>query len=245
MFDIIAALILGAMFTLNVIVLIGFASLPQRIKVIAFAGAIVWATTIIMIAAAGGFVPGVIRPIPGPVLLFSIPLIAAGFAWFLAPRFKEAMLSIPIQALIGINSMRILGILFLLLLSQGRLSAPFAPSAGWGDIITGLAAIPLAIMLALGKTPSKAVLVSWNAFGAIDLIAAVTLAFFSAPGTPYRIFMDGPGTVVLTTLPWVGVATLLVPLYMITHFVIGARLLSWPLLKKSRSLPLTSRAANV
>jgi Na+/pantothenate symporter len=65
---------------------------------------------------------------------------------------------------------------------------------------------------------------AWNAFGALDLVVAVTLAFMSAPGTPYRVFTEGPGTVVMTTLPWILVATFLVPLYLLTHLTIAARL---------------------
>ncbi len=245
MFDIIAALILGAIFTVDVIVLINMALITQRNKVIAYLVAFGWATAIVAIAALGGFAPDVIKPIPGPVLLFGIVLLAAIGAWFLAPAFRRALLSIPISALVGINSMRILGVLFLLLHSQGRLSAPFAPSAGWGDIVTGLAAIPLAAMLALGKKPSKTVLASWNAFGALDLIVAVSLAFFSAAGSPYRIFMDGPGSAVLTTLPWLAVPTLLVPLYLICHLIIAARLVSSPIQEKGRFVHMTSRTANV
>jgi hypothetical protein len=29
---------------------------------------------------------------------------------------------------------------------------------------------------------------AWNAFGALDLAVAITLAVLSAPGTPFRVF---------------------------------------------------------
>jgi hypothetical protein len=64
----------------------------------------------------------------------------------------------------------------------------------------------------------------WNAFAALDLVVALTLAFLSAPGTPYRVFTEGPGTVAMTTLPWIIVATFLVALYLLTHFTIAARM---------------------
>jgi hypothetical protein len=131
---------------------------------------------------------------------------------------------VPLAALVGINSFRIGGVFFLLLFADGRLSSPFAPSAGWGDIITGIAAIPIAAGAASARSVPSGLLAAWNVFGAVDLVIAVTLAFLSAPGTPFRVFMDAPGTVVMTTLPWVLVATLLVPLYLLTHFIIAARL---------------------
>ena len=114
--------------------------------------------------------------------------------------------------------------MFLLLFADGRLSGPFGPSAGWGDIITGIAAIPVAAIAARRQAGSRRVLTAWNAFGALDLVAAVTLAFLSAPGSPYRLFAEGLGTAVMTTLPWILAATFLVPLYLLTHFTIAVRL---------------------
>jgi hypothetical protein len=69
---------------------------------------------------------------------------------------------------------------------------------------------------------------AWNAGGSLDLVVAVTLAFLSAPGTPYRLFTDRPGTTVMTTMPWILAATFLVPLYLLTHLTIAARLRQGP-----------------
>jgi hypothetical protein len=116
--------------------------------------------------------------------------------------------------------------ILLLLFAGGRLSAPFAQSAGWGDIITGLLAIPLAARAISGQALFRPKIAAWNAFGALDLLVPIALAFLSAPGTPYRVFMDPSGTIVMTTLPWIAVATIFVPLYVLTHFTIAARLRS-------------------
>lgn len=224
MLDIIAALAIGAMFAVDVTVLVGLAAVSRTAKFGAFAIAAAWAVTIVIITAMGGFRPGLIGPVPAPVLAFGALVFASLIAWLIWPAFRRALLSLPLAALVGINSFRIGGVFFLLLSADGRLSSPFAPSAGWGDIITGIAAIPIAASAASARSISRRLLAAWNAFGALDLAIAVTLAFLSAPGTPYRVFMDAPGTVVMTTLPWILVATLLVPLYLLTHFTIAARL---------------------
>jgi hypothetical protein len=224
MLDIIAALAIGAMFTVDVAVLVGFAAVSSRAKFGAFAIAATWAATIVTIAAMGGFRPGLFGPVPAPVLAFGALVFGSFVAWLSWPAFRRALLSVPLAALVGINSFRIGGVFFLLLFADGRLSSPFAPSAGWGDIITGRAAIPIAASAASARSVSRGLLAAWNAFGALDLVVAVSLAFLSAPGTPYRVFIDPPGTVVMTTLPWILVATLLVPLYLLTHFTIAARL---------------------
>jgi hypothetical protein len=233
MLDIIAALALGAMFAVDVTVLVGLAAVRPEVKVRAFAIAAAWAATVVAIAALGGFAPGAIGRLPAPVLAFSALVLVGLIAWFLSPAFRHALLSLPLAALVGINGFRIGGIFFLLLFADGRLSAPFAQSAGWGDIITGLLAIPLAAMAASGRAVFRRIVAAWNAFGALDLLVAIALAFLSAPGTPYRVFMDPPGTIVMTTLPWIAAATILVPLYLLTHFTIAARLRS----AEMRNLP--------
>jgi hypothetical protein len=226
MLDMIAALTLAAMYVIDVTVLVGLARIRTGTKFAAFLLAAAWAATIVGVAALGGFAPGATGPLPGPGLAFGILVLGGLITWFVSPAFRHALLSLPLAALIGINGFRLGGIFFLLLMMQGRLSAPFAPSAGWGDIATALIAIPLTLMVAVGRSPSKRVLAGWNAFGALDLIVAITLGLLSAPGTPFQVFTDPPGTRVLTTLPWVGVPTLLVPLYLLTHLTIAARLRS-------------------
>ena len=72
----------------------------------------------------------------------------------------------------------------------------------------------------------RGLLTVWNAFGALDLIVAIILGALSAPGTPFHVFREAPGTVVMGTLPWVAVPTLLVPLYLMTHLTIAARVRS-------------------
>jgi hypothetical protein len=224
MLDLIGALALSAIIAIDVVVLVGFADISRRARVIAYALAAAWSIAIVAIAAAGGFAQGALGPIPGPVLPFALLVLGGLAAWFAWPAFRRALQSVPLAALIGINAFRIGGAFFVLLWAQGRLAAPFAPSAGWGDIATGLAAIPLALMVARTGGAPKYVYGIWNAFGALDLIVAITLGALSAQGAPFRVFMDEPGTLAMTMLPWVSVPTILVPLYLLTHLVIAARL---------------------
>jgi hypothetical protein len=91
-------------------------------------------------------------------------------------------------------------------------------------MVTGALAIPLAAMLALGFDIRRTWLGVWNAFGALDLVVAVSLGVLSVPNTPFRIFTEGPGTQVMTTLPWVLVPAMLVPIFFFIHFAITAKL---------------------
>ena len=101
-------------------------------------------------AALGGFAPGATGPVPAPGLAF-VGLLALPFGgWFLLPRFRSALLSVPLPALVGLNAARLGGVFFLILAADGRLSAPFAPVAGAGDMLVAALAIPLAVMAAGG-----------------------------------------------------------------------------------------------
>jgi hypothetical protein len=223
MLDLIGALMLGVICAADAAVLIGLAAIRPISKLGAFAAAGVWTALIFAIAAAGGFAPGTTGPFPAPVIAFLVLMIGGLLAWFRSPAFRDAFHSVPLAGLVGINAFRILGVLFLILHARGRLAAPFASYAGWGDIITGLAALPIAALAYRGKL-SRIVLTAWNAFGALDLIDALVLGALSAPGTPFRIFTEAPGTTAMGTLPWVVVPALLVPLYLLTHLEIAARM---------------------
>ena len=226
MLDLVGAYFLGAIAAGNAAVLIGLARSSRGTKLAGFVLAGLWTTLIVGIGAVGGFGPGVIGPLPTPVIAFAMLLIAGLAAWFGSRAFRSGFHSVPLAALIGVNAFRSLGLFFLLLHDRGRLANPFAACAGWGDIITGVAAIPLAFTLAAGGRVPRGLLIGWNLFGALDLLNAVAMGGMSAPGTPFQVFTEAPGTLAMGMLPWVTVPAILVPVYLITHLEIGARLRS-------------------
>ena len=66
----------------------------------------------------------------------------------------------------------------------------------------------------------------WNAFGALDLFAAVALGVMSANGGPLQLIHAGAGSVAVLILPWALIPSVLVPFYLITHGIILAQLLA-------------------
>ena len=132
--------------------------------------------------------------------------------------------------LIGLNAGRVFAILFLLLAAEGRLAGPFPHFAGWGDIITGVFAIPVAWLAKDARTRHLNVIAAWDLFGAADLVLAITLGVTSAGGSPLQIFMAAPGSAAMQQLPWSFVPTVLVPFWLILHAII------WVQLRRLRSL---------
>jgi hypothetical protein len=224
MLDIVGAIFVTAFYATVVGVLVGLSALRAATRLAAFAVAAKWLGIIVVVGALGGLAPGTLGPIPANLLPFTGLLALLFGGWFLVPQFRGALLSVPLSVLVGVHAGRLGGVFFLLLYADGRLSAPFAPAAGVGDMIAGALAIPLATMLALGFDMRRAWLRLWNAFGALDLVVAVSLALLSAPRTPFRVFTEGPGTLAMTVPPWVFIPAMLVPILLLVHVAIATKL---------------------
>ncbi len=241
MFDVVGAMAGTASYSVLVGVLVGFSPARFSTKLAAFTAAAVWGAIIVTIAALGISAPGAAGLVPVPVLAFVVLLVLLFGGWAALPTFRSALLSVPLPALVGVNAARIGGIFFLILTAGGRLSAPFGPAAGWGDILVGALAIPVAAIAASGAAKGRGWVSAWNALGAVDLINAVVLGALSAPGTPVRVFTEGPGTLAMTTVPWIMVPTMLVPLYFLIHFTIAAKLRSFQ--RVPQAVPMARSAA--
>ena len=172
-------------------------------------------------AAEAGWLP-VARPIPVVGIFVAVPLLAAALAatW---PPAREAMLSIPMPVMIALNIVRVFAVLFLMLAAEGRLTGPFPYSAAWGDIITGVVAVPALWFLKDGITRHTAAIAACNLFGTADLVLAIAFGITSAEGSPLQLFR-GPGSEAMQHAPWSFVPTVLVPIWLILHGIIAAQL---------------------
>jgi hypothetical protein len=196
--------------------------LTQRLRLAAIAGA--WVGLATGLGAAGRLVFSPDHPVPLVGVLFAVPLLTVAALAFKYPRMRATLMAIPLPLLVGVNALRMLGVLFLLLAATGRLSGPFPYSAGWGDIITGAFAIPLALSVARSQKPPVGAIRLWSIFGALDLFVAVGLGITSAAGSPLQLIHAGAGSEAMHYLPFCLVPTVLVPFYLITHAIIAAQL---------------------
>ena len=168
--------------------------------------------------ALQGTIAGRIPPIG---IVVAVPLVAAALAAALSPAFRRTALALPTELLIGLNAYRVLGVFMLLLGIDGRVAGPFPYSAGLGDMITGVLALP--VVFAMARGANRLAPLAWNAFGALDLVVALALGMTTAPG-PLHLFATGAGPFVMLTLPWSLIPTVLVPFYLILHGIIFAQL---------------------
>jgi len=241
MLDLTAAIFATAYFAAQLGLLIGLSALRSVVKIIAWVAALAWLAVLVATYALGGLPPGVLGPVPVNLLPFALLLALLFGAWFLIPQARAALLSVPLPALMAVHAGRLGGVFFLLLYLDGRLSAPFGPVAGIGDIITGAVALLLTAALLLGLRIRSPWLRAWNGFGALDLVVAVILAVLSAPGTPFRVFTEEPGAQLMGTLPWIFVPAFFVPIDLLVHVAIAAKLKSFPRMPRVEG-PLRARS---
>jgi hypothetical protein len=161
--------------------------------------------------------------VPGLGLAVALPVVILCLAVARTRWLREAFHRVPLWTLIGVHTVRILGIMFLLLHAAGRLPAPFAPVAGWGDIFVGMTAPIVAWRAYRDGANARPLIWLWNVIGTLDLIAAVGLGVISSPG-PLRLIFSEPGSGIMTTLPWLLIPGFLVPLLFATHIGVFVRL---------------------
>jgi hypothetical protein len=119
--------------------------------------------------------------------------------------------------LVAVHTWRIVGIAFLWGVSQGILPPAFGISAGVGDILIGVTAIPFAYFLRKSFSWSKYALVVWSVLGIADLVNAISLGLITAS--------ELPGST-MTTFPWILIPIMGVPLALILHGITLYRLRS-------------------
>ena len=221
MLDFLGTVVTAALMVFAVNAMLIFMDVPRRAKLTLAAIAGLWIGLAAAAAAAGWIAMSDPFPVIGIFVATPLVAVAAASAW---PAARQAMLSVPMPLMIGLNIGRVFAVLFLLLATEGRLSGPFPFFAGWGDIITGAVALPL-LWLASGEgAKTNAAIAVWNLFGTADLVLAIALGVTSSVGSPLQIFHGGAGSAAMQHLPWSFVPTVLVPFWLILHAIIWAQL---------------------
>ena len=172
---------------------------------------------------------GVYRQDPGEAAVPWLLVVVAGIliALLLATRIPivsriladpgtPARLALP-------HTLRVVGVLFLIVMAQGHLPAAFALPAGLGDIAVGVAAPFVARRLARAPRRAGAVTgaVRFHLLGLLDLIVAVSIGFLLGPFGPLEVT---PSTEALRLLPLALIPTAPVPLALALHIVSLRRL---------------------
>jgi hypothetical protein len=164
---------------------VGIRALPrdesrQRLWIIASAivfGA--WLFAVVLLAAQNVFRTDVW---PTRIPLTLAATLAVGYLFLISQTFRGIIAGIPQHWLIGIQTFRILGGLFLIRYLQGQLPGSFAIPAGVGDALTGILAPLVAYWWRAGKPYARGAAIAWNLFGMADLVNAFALGALTGGG---------------------------------------------------------------
>ena len=201
---------------------IGFGSTAVvRIRIAAWLAA--WFVVVVILAATRALYYEGGLGAPGLGIAVVVPIAVLCFVVARIQALRAEFHRVPLWLLVGVHVVRLLGISFIILYTAGRLPAPFAPVAGWGDIFVGATALPVAWLAYRRPTNVRPILWIWNIVGVADLIAAVGLGVISSPG-PQRLIFAEPSSAIMATLPWLLIPGFLVPLLFAVHIGIFIRL---------------------
>jgi len=181
------------------------------------AGLTAWFAGMVALSASGAFVAGADGP-PAIALGLFPPLIIGGLGLALSRAVRTKVLAIPHTWLIAVQSLRVIGIVFVILLGYRVLPSQFALPAGCGDFVVGALAPLVAYVLAGERSWARPLAVAWNVLGIADLVVALGIGALSAPST-IRIFHGSPSTAAMAQLPLSMIPVFAVPIFLLLHTV--------------------------
>ena len=158
----------------------------------------------------GKVVPWFLVAVAGTLIVLLLATRIPIFSRVLAEPATPARLALP-------HTLRVVGVLFLIVMAQGHLPAAFALPAGLGDITIGLSAPFVVRRLARGT--GRAGALRFNVLGILDLIVAGSIGFLL-----FRVVEVTPSTAPLFVLPLALIPTVPVPLALALHIVSLSRL---------------------
>ena len=160
-------------------------------------------------------------PIPIGMALV-VPLLLGGFGYAQSGRFRQLLLGVDLRWLIGVQLWRVAGEVFLLGYARNELPASFAIPAGIGDVLVGLAAPFVAVLVGSGTLAARRIVIGWCVVGIADLVVAVTMGVLNAPGS-LGLLAGDVTTAPLLVLPLSLIPAFFVPLSILLHIVVLRR----------------------
>jgi hypothetical protein len=138
-------------------------------------GLLAWGLLVAALALSGLLAALPTRLLPLPIALALTGLLAA---YALLPGVRRHAQQLDMRWLTLFNVWRVpAALLFFWYGAQGLLPATFVRNAGWGDLIAGLAAVPVALWLMSRPQWRRPSLLAFHLFSFADFVVAVGTGF--------------------------------------------------------------------
>jgi hypothetical protein len=148
---------------------------------------------------------------PRVALPLFIPVIVA-LALLLHPTVRAIVNNIPVATLVGVQTFRLAGFVFLIIPGLGHLPRAFV-IGGYGDIATGVLAMGAGLMLARKVSGATLLFVLFSVVGMCDLLIVAGLFFYFYPSWSSAV----PSSAALADFSLVMVPALAAPTALILH----------------------------
>src|SRR5216683_2095932 len=143
----------------------------------------------------------------------SVPLLIWIPALLRSKRIAAVLDAVSPAWLVGFQIYRLRGGVFLTRWVAGELPGVFALPAGVGDVLVGVLAVPVALLLQSGARSGRAAAHAWNVLGIVDLLVAIAIGALTTSG---RLAVATPNTATRSH-PLVMIPAFAVPLSLILH----------------------------
>jgi hypothetical protein len=177
---------------------------------------VAWAALVAVLAARGVFHYAATFPFPFIALAVTLPVVAGIIALRRSATLRSVVSATPQTMLVGIQTTRVVGPIFLVAMLQGYLPAVFALPAGIGDLCVGLAAASTAFRARRDEAQNTRAIAFLNIGGILDFVVALSVGFLAST-TPFRLIFSTPSTDAVTVLPLVLIPAFGVPLFLLLH----------------------------
>ncbi len=172
--------------------------------------AIAWSAAI-----NGAFYAGA-SPLPMLPLAIFLPVIIGAPLLLWSKRVGQVLDAMPASWLVALQLYRVFGGWALAAWLHGTLPGVFALPAGFGDVLTGLLAVPSAIAVATGTAQGRRTALFWNIFGLLDFAVAIGLGMITAPG-PLQLIVPTVASIGAGGYPGVLTPAFVVPSSILLH----------------------------
>jgi hypothetical protein len=157
---------------------------------------------------------------PPLALLFSVilPPILFAVAYSSSAKVRAVSLGLDLRLLTAMQGWRVIGAMFLVLMSFGLLPGTFAWPAGIGDIIVGLYA-PFVVVAVARRAPAwRRHVVLLNVLGLLDFVGAIGGGVLSGR-SPIGILRGEVTADLMQQLPLSMIPTFAVPFWIVLHMI--------------------------
>ncbi|MFM7333713.1 MAG: hypothetical protein ACKO2N_14930 [Tabrizicola sp.] len=182
-----------------------------------------WSLMIALATSRGVFLANM-GGIPFPLALAAVlPPLLYLLAWRLVPGVRAWVASLDLGWIVGAQTFRVIGTVFVMLWAMGDLPTAFGLTAGLGDMAVGLFALTVVLAVERKAAGWEGQVRTLVVVGLLDFVAAFGTATLSGQGFPLQLPGEG-APVLMLQLPMAMIPAFGVPLFIILHLMAWQKL---------------------